>query len=104
MPHALMHTKSIFLGACIITKVAFQRHVLQLFVIYIGVRSQSTNFGKYILASVIFLLSLVLCQSILYGSCVSLLEHFYSHSSHGTPHFLMDFYDFQAYVVAIFSF
>ena len=80
--HTFMHFKRIFLGACVITWVAFQRHFFQLFLIYIEVRSQSTIFGIYILASVTFLLSLVLRQSLLYGSCVSLLEHCYSHSWH----------------------
>ena len=82
MLHTIMNFKSIFLGACVITWVAFQRPFLQLFVISIEVRSQSTLFGTYILASVTFLLSLVLRQSLLYGSCVSLLEHLYSHSWH----------------------
>ena len=49
--------------------------------IAIEVRSQSTLFGTYILTSVMFLLSLVWSQSLLYGSYVSLLEHLYSHSS-----------------------
>ena len=72
MLHAFVHYKSIFLGACAITWVAFQHPFLQLFVISIEVRSQSTLFGTYILASVTFLLSLVLHQSLLYDSCVSL--------------------------------
>ena len=66
----------------VITWVEFQCCFLQLFVISIEERSQSTLFGTYILASVTFLLSLVLCQSLLYGSCVFLLEHLYSHSSY----------------------
>ena len=71
MPHALMHSKSIFLGACIITKVAFQHHFLQLFVIYIEVRSQSTHFGKFILASVTFLLSSFMSVYSLLFLCIS---------------------------------
>ena len=50
--------------------------------IYIKVHSQNCHIGTYILASVTFLLSVVLRQSLIYGSCVSLLEYLYSHSSH----------------------
>ena len=80
--HTFMHFKRIFLGAWVITWVPFQCPFLQLFVSSIEVRSQSTLFGTYIVASVTFLLSLVLRQSLLYDSCVYLLEHLYSHSSH----------------------
>ena len=82
MLHVFMHSKSIFLGTCVMTWVTFQHHSLQLFVIYIEVRSQSTLFSNYILVSGTFLLFLVLYQSLLYGSCVFFLEHLYSHSSH----------------------
>ena len=79
-----MHSKSIFLGVCVITWVAFQCCFLQLFVISIEVRSQSTLLGTDILASVTFLLSLVLHQSLLCGSYVFLSDHLNSHSSHWT--------------------
>jgi hypothetical protein len=82
MRHAFIHSKSSFVGACVITWVLFQHNFLQLFVISIEVLSHITPFGKYRLTSVTFLLSLVLRQSLLYGSCLSLLEHLYSHSSH----------------------
>ena len=72
MLYTFMHSKSIFLSAFFITWVAFQRRFLQLFVIYNEVRSQSTIFGTYILAWVTFLMSLVLCQSLCFGSRVSL--------------------------------
>jgi len=72
--HTFMHFKRIFLGGCVITWVAYQHCFLQLFGIYIEVRSQSTLFGTYILVSVTFLLFLVLYQSLLYGSCVSLAD------------------------------
>ena len=80
MRHAFMHSKSIFDGACVITIIVFQRRFLQLFVIFIKV-SQDTLFGTW---SCIFCLSVCLsvCQSLLCGSCVSLLDHLYSHSSH----------------------
>ena len=65
--YAFMHSKGIFLGACVITWVAFQCHFLRLLVISIEVCSQSTLFGTYILASVTFLLSLP--QTLLFGSC-----------------------------------
>ena len=81
MRHAFIHSKSSFDGACVITWVLFQRNFLQLFVISIEVLSQITPFGTYRLTSVTFHLSLVLRQSLL-GSCLSLLEHLYSHSSH----------------------
>ena len=41
-------SKSIFLGGCVITWVAYQHCFLQLFRIYIEVRSQCTLFGAYI--------------------------------------------------------
>ena len=53
MLHDFMHSKSIFLGACVVTWV-------------------------------MYLLSLVLCQSLLYGSCVSLLENLHSHEINWT--------------------
>ena len=71
----LMHSKSIFF-------VAIQCRFLQLFVISIEVRSQITLLGAYTLASGTFLLSLILHQSLLYGTYLSLLGHLYSHSSH----------------------
>ena len=82
MRHSCMHSKSIFVGACVITRVAFQHCFLQLFVISIEVLAQNTFFGTYRLASVTILLFLVLRQSLLCCSCVSLLDHLYSHSSH----------------------
>ena len=108
MLHAFRHSKSIFLGGCVNSWVAYQHRFLQLFGIYIKVFSQSTLFGTYILISVIFLLFLVLYQSLLYVSCVSFLEHSYSHSSHWNFlsffFLMMDFYNFYAYVIEKFSF
>ena len=72
-----MHSKSIFLGGCVITWVAYQLPFLQLFWIYILVRSQSTLFGKYILVSVTFLLFLVLYQFLPYGSIIMELLIFF---------------------------
>ena len=50
--YAFMHSKSIFLCACVITRVAFKCPFLQLFVISIKVRSQSILFGTHVLALV----------------------------------------------------
>ena len=66
MCHIFMHSKSIFVGACVITWVVFKHRFLQIFVISIEVLSQSTLFGTYRLASVTYLLSLVLCQSLFF--------------------------------------
>ena len=81
-----MHYENIFLSACVITWVAFQRCFLQLFVISIEVRSQSILFDTYVLASVTIkcyvihtLLYWCLCRCILK---VTLLEHLYSHLLH----------------------
>ena len=92
MRHTFRHSKSILVGACVITWVVFQRCFLQLFVISIKVLSQSTLFGTYRLASVTFLLSLVLRQSLLCGSSVYLLEHLYSHSSHWNSQYICFFW------------
>ena len=68
MVSELVRYKHLVLSERVITFVTItQLGFLQLFVIYIEVRSQSILFGAYILASVTYLLSLR--QTLLYGSC-----------------------------------
>ena len=77
--HSFMHSKSIFLEACVITCVAFQHCFLQLFVISIKVRSQSNFFGTYLLSSVtikVFLFVLSLRQILVYGSSAGVLSKY----------------------------
>ena len=103
MLHAFMHSKSIFLGACVITWVTFQRCFLQLFMIYIEVRSKSTltHIGHvssvFSFMSVSFLWFLFISFKIflLPLNTLKLMIFLF---------ILMDFYDFVAYVFATIFF
>ena len=77
-----VHYRHLIFSARAITFVT----VTQLgFMLHTFMHSKSIFLGVCAITWVIFLLSVVLRQSLLYGSCVSLLEHLYSHSSNGKP-------------------
>ena len=103
MLHAFRHSKSIFLGACIITWVSSQHCFLLLFVIYIEVRSQSTNCCTYILTLVTFLLSLVFFMVPVYLFWIFLFKLIMLELLIFL-FLLIDFYDFQVYVFVNLSF
>ena len=97
MRHAFIHSKSSFVGACVITWVLFQRNFLQLFVISIEVLSQITPFGKYRLTSV-FSFTSVSCLWFLFISFRTFIFTLITLELLILLFLVMDFYDFRSYV------